>query len=173
MCSPFFGVSLGLDLEFIGHSLTFQLPIIFIDCWVDDLLFLVYRSHSDVFLIIEIILICHLCLVDHLLVILGLVLLLIWFRLVPWITSSLLRRWILISWLFEGKILAFKCLSSELRENDENLLATSALQLQGRELTVDLQFFTLIDDVSRNRHRIIVFAEIWRRDVIKREEVLD
>lgn len=30
--SPFLGVSLGLDFEFVSNSLTFQLPIIFVDC---------------------------------------------------------------------------------------------------------------------------------------------
>lgn len=172
MRPPFLGVCLGLDLELIGHPFAFQLPVIFVDCRVDDLLLFVDRSHSNVLLIVEIVLVGHLCLIDHLLVILWLVLLLIGFRLVPWISSSLLRRWVLVPRLLECEVLPLQALRCKLRQNKQHLLATSSLQLQRRELAVDLQLLTLVDDIGRNGHRVIVFAEIRRGDVIEPEEIL-
>ena len=62
---PLLGVCLGLDLELVGHPLALQLPIVFVDGRVDDLLLFVDCSHPNVLLIIDVVLFSHIRLVDQ------------------------------------------------------------------------------------------------------------
>jgi hypothetical protein len=81
--SPFLCISLGLDLEFVGHSLTLKFPVIFIDCRMDNLLLFVNSRNTDVFLIIQVIFVSHFCLINQLFIIIAFVSLLIRFCFVP------------------------------------------------------------------------------------------
>ena len=60
-----------------------------------------------------------------------------------------------------------------MRENEENLVATTRLEFEWWKLTRYLNLFALVDDVRGDGHWIIVFAEIRCRDVVDLEEILD
>lgn len=122
---PLLGVCLGLDLELVGHPLALQLPIVFVDGRVDDLLLFVNCSHANVLLIIDVVLFGHIRLVDQLFVVLVLISLLIRLGLVPNISQPLLGR-VLVLRFFKCKIFAFEALGGEQSQDDKRLLSASS-----------------------------------------------
>jgi len=60
-----------------------------------------------------------------------------------------------------------------LSKDDQGLLATPSLQFERREISGDLKFLALVNNVGGNGHRIIVFAEVRSIDVIDLKQILD
>lgn len=163
-CSPLFVISFVLYFKLAGNSLALKFPIILTYCRMYNLFIFINGCCSNLFLVIQLVLLSNIDIINHLIIIIS--------RLIVVFLLLFSLCCLLIRWLFEIKVLLLHGLGCEPIQNEQNLLPAPRFEFERWEITGNLQFLALLDDIARNGHRLVILRVI-RLNIIQLKQIFN
>lgn len=117
-----------------------------------NLFVFVNGSCSDLLLVIQFVLLSNIDIINHLIIIIS--------RLIVIFLLFFGFRCFLVRWFLEIEVLLLHCLRCESVQDQQNLLPATRFEFEWWEITGNLQFLALLDDIARNGHRLVVLRVI-------------